>query len=250
MLDYKSVDDMRKHLMNYEYESDSLKIIEEELDVLWKELDKRDLFLKFNKKTGHGAYCMLRNSYVLVGDTVHLMKLYEGHHGGDAYFKSQGITKEQMSLLVCMVYNAFVEKIADFFKIILDIPSLCGRNKFYGSPEIIEKIVGLMPKAKMFRHVNRKIRNALAHYDFNIVGKSFIYNTEKKYEHTASHITVDFDLIIQGSLSLNRLIVVLFKRIEKMLDPYLDQNRLSHELHEFSDSTEKIRKSQANMDRL
>jgi len=230
MKKFDSLEDMKKHFGKSQFETDTLIKVENDFKRLWAKLNDKKLFLKLNKTTGHKAYCMLRDSYSLTENATNLMSLFELFYHKEIDLSKLRIKKEDVILLVCMAYNLYLEKISDFFTIILDIPKLCKMKKpFYHALDIVKALEKQLPNYEIFKYAHRDLRNALAHYDFKIYEDHLVYNSEKKYKQKYNQVVLSLEELLQASLSLNRSMIFIFKKIEKYLEPYLDENRLKRE---------------------
>ncbi len=242
VLEFETQEDFLDYLYSLYDDEKNADIMKTETDILWKKLKEKELFLEFNKTEGYWAYYALQNSYALFYSLLELMK------------KSESSEKES-EVLSCILYNFFLEKIADFFKIILDIPKLVGAKKsFYSAAEIIDTLEKLISEEKensdLFRFANRRIRNALAHFDFNLYSDSLIYTSSPKWEKKHEHIALPFPVIKEASLNLNMLACFLFKKIENRLKEFEDSEKTKEVNEPFKKELEKLRENCRNFDCL
>lgn len=247
-VNFKTVEDMNDFLFKSKYEKNNMQILEKEFSDMWGYFEKNKLLLNFSEIDGYKAFCRLQNSYITIGSMVKLMKIVEDYYLNKKY---QEFDEADILLIVANSYNVFLEKIADFISIICDVKKLCNKKgQFYSAPDIIDQLEKAFPNNQMFRYCDRRIRNSIAHYDFNIFNGKFVYYKNKHDYAKIGQVILDKKLIINGSLSLNRVVVFLFKKIEQILYPYFDEKKLKKDWKKFEKDSEKILDEQKNKDSL
>lgn len=247
-LNFETAEELKNYLSDFDYEKKDIDMLEKGLEMMWVYLEKNELLRDFSKLDGHKAYCRLQNGYITISYMVKVMKIVEEYRKGNKY---PDLEESEILLLVATSYNVFLEKIADFISIICDIEKLCKKKtNFYSASDIINQIENRLPNSQIFRYCDRRIRNAVAHYDFNIIDGKFVYYKNKHDYGKIENIVLDKELLIKGSLSLNRLAVFLFKQIEKQLKPYFDEERFSKDFYNFEVESNKLILDQKDKDSL
>lgn len=246
--EFKSKKEFKKYLEEHPYEKKNMHIVEKELDDLWNSFKINNLFLNFTAEEGHKAFCYYKNTILLAHQITRLGDLTTL---AIEHKLPEQIKNIPVELLIVYGYTAYLEIIANMFKIIINIPLLVGKErKFYSAPEIIDALEDLLETPEIFRFINRDIRNVLTHHDFCIYNNSLIYNTKKVFKKEYEQKILDFGLLIDATMNLNRLFNLLNMRIEKRLAPFFNIKKFDEDVSTFSEECENIKKKQIKKDSI
>lgn len=215
------------------------------IDELFKILKQRALIRKFNSETGDLAKRLVINDLTFFKYGAIMMTPLK------PYMKKNIIQFEEeeqhLALLLCNNYNLWVEKISNLFQLILNMKLVRqklkkGEKTFISAQDIIDYIISIYPESKkVLIFFDRKIRNALAHYNYFLhTNCIFLMDENDSDLNNPKTKVLKYHELRNATVLLNKFANILIRKIEKELKNYeINQNNVEKINKEIMESLKK-----------